>query len=68
MTDTLRLEIQGGRHDFVSALTTQTRARFANANLDWTFSRRYFLGAGLTVYRGQSQNYNQTFFTLGYRF
>lgn len=68
MTDTLRLEIQGGRQDFVSALTTQTRARFANANLDWTFSRRYFLGAGLTVYRGQSQNYNQTFFTLGYRF
>ena len=68
LTDTLRLELQGGQQNFVSAITTQTRARFANGNLDWSFAQHYFMGAGLTVYRGQTQNYNQTFFTMGYRF
>ena len=32
------------------------------------FTRNYFLGAGLTTYRGQVQNYNQVFLNLGYRF
>jgi hypothetical protein len=68
MNEYLRLEVMAGQQNFASALTTQTRARFLSGNLDWTFARHYFLGGGLTVYRGQSQNYNQTFFTLGYRF
>ncbi len=68
MNDSLRLEIEAGQQNFVSAFTSQTRARFINGTLDWTFARHYFLGGGLTVYRGQTQNYNQTFFTLGYRF
>ena len=64
----LRLEVMAGQQNFISALTTQTRARFVSGNLDWSFARHYFLGGGLIVYRGQSQNYNQTSFTLGYRF
>jgi len=64
----LRLELQGGRQNFVSALTSQTSARYINGSLNWMFSRHYFLGGGLTVYRGQSQNYNQILFTVGYRF
>ena len=68
MSEYLRLEIQAGRQNFASTFTSQTRARFINASLDWTFARHYFLGGGLTVYRGQAQTYNQTFFTLGYRF
>jgi len=68
MTDFLRLEVLAGQQNFVSALTSQTRARFVSGNLDWMFARHYFIGGGVTVYRGQSQNYNQTFFTMGYRF
>jgi hypothetical protein len=68
LSDTLRLEVQAGQQDFVSPLTSQTRARFVNGNLDWMFARHYFVGAGLTVYRGQAQNYTQNFFTMGYRF
>jgi hypothetical protein len=49
-------------------LTSQTRARFVNGSLDWTFGAHYFLSGGVTVYRGQTQNYDQVFFTLGYRF
>ncbi len=68
LSETLRLELQAGQQDFVSPFTSQTRARFINGNLDWMFARHYFIGAGLTVYRGQSQNYTQSFFTMGYRF
>ena len=68
VTDALRLQLEGGQQNFGSAFTSQSRARFANANLDWAFVRHYFLGGGLTVYRGQAQSYNQIFFTLGYRF
>lgn len=68
MWDGLRLQVQAGQQDFASALTSVTRARFVNGNLDWVFARHYFTAVGLTVYRSQSQNYNQIFFSLGYRF
>lgn len=66
--ESLRLELQAGQQNFGSALTAQSRSRFVNGNVDWFFATHYFLGGGLTVYRGQSQNYNQTFFNVGYRF
>ncbi len=68
LADSLRLEVQLGQQNFTSALTAQTRARYVNGNLDWNFAAHYFLGGGLTVYRGQSQNYMQTFISAGYRF
>ena len=66
--ESLRLSLQAGQQNFVSQLTNQTRARFVNGNLDWNFATHYFLSGGVTVYRGQTQNYDQVFFTLGYRF
>ena len=66
--NSLRLGLQAGQQTFISPVTSQTRARFVNGNLDWSFAARYFLDFGVTVYRGHSQNYTQTFFTLGYRF
>jgi hypothetical protein len=68
MSESLRLELMGGRQDFVSPLTSQTRALFVNATVDWVFGLHYFVNGAFTVYRGQSQNYNQTILTLGYRF
>jgi hypothetical protein len=64
----LRFEVQAGKQDVSSSLTSRTRARFINGNVDWYLGSNYFLGGGLTVYRGQVQNYNQYFLTLGYRF
>jgi len=68
LAETLRLEFQLGQQNFKSAITTQTQARFANGNVDWNFARHYFTGGGVTVYRGQSQNYLQTYVNAGYRF
>lgn len=63
-----RFEVQGGQQDLESKLTSQSRARFINGNIDWYLAKNYFLGVGLTVYRGQAQNYSQYFFNFGYRF
>ena len=63
-----RFNVQGGRQDLTSAYTTNATAHFVNANADWYLGTRFFLGAGLTVYRGQGQDYNQYFASLGYRF
>jgi hypothetical protein len=68
LRESLRLSVQAGQQNFVSQLTNQTRARFANGSLDWNFAAHYFLSGGVTVYRAQTQNYDQVFFTLGYRF
>jgi hypothetical protein len=68
MRESLRLSLQAGQQNFVSTFTSQTRARFVNGSLDWTLLAHYFLGGGVTVYRGQTQNYDQVFVTLGYRF
>ncbi|MGC4049836.1 MAG: hypothetical protein QM757_10020 [Paludibaculum sp.] len=64
----LRLEAQAGQQEFHGALTQQTRARCIGGTLDWSFSRHYFVTGGWMTYRGQIQNYDQTFLTLGYRF
>ncbi len=64
----VRIEIQAGDQDFISALTGQNRSRFVSANADWSLARHYFLSGGYTLYRGRLQNYNQLYFSLGYRF
>ena len=39
-----------------------------NSNIDWFLSRHYGLGGGINLYRGKIQNYDQTFFSVSYRF
>jgi len=68
VSDRLRLQAQVGQQNFTSPLTPATRSRFGSLNLDWFFHLHYWLGAGWTLYRGGSQNYDQIFLTLGYRF
>jgi hypothetical protein len=66
--ENVQFELQAGQQDFKSLYTSQDRARFVNGNIDWFIGNKYFIGGGLTVYRGQVQDYNQVFFRLGYRF
>jgi hypothetical protein len=63
----LRLEAMAGQQMFGGSLTRQSRSRFVNGQADWNLGRHYYLSAGWLSYRG-GQNYDQTFFTLGYRF
>ena len=68
VTDRMRLEAQVGQQNFQSTFTSATRSRFGSITLDWFFQRHYWLGAGWTLYRGGTQNYDQIFLNLGYRF
>jgi hypothetical protein len=63
-----RVDLQVGEQDFRSTFTQQNRARFLNSTVDWFLLTHYSLGGGVTLYRGQVQNYDQMFFNLGYRF
>lgn len=64
----LRLELMMGQQTFGGALTRQSRSRFLNGQADWNLGRHYYLSSGWLSYRGAVQNYDQLFFTLGYRF
>ena len=64
----LRLELQVGQQEFGGPLTRQSRSRFVNGQLDWNVGLHYFVTGGWLSYRGGIQNYDQIFFTLGYRF
>ena len=67
LTESLRLELLAGQQDFTSPLTSNTRSRFLNGNLETTFGAHYFMHGGFTVNRG-SLSYDQWSFTVGYRF
>jgi hypothetical protein len=64
----LRLDVQAGEQHLVSSFTNETRARWLTGTLDWFVGAHYFLGSGFTIYRGNTQSYNQWFLNLGYRF
>jgi hypothetical protein len=64
----LQFDVQVGQQDVLSSFTSQSRSRFINGNLNWLFGPRYYLGVGFTAYRGNTENYRQSYITLGYRF
>jgi hypothetical protein len=66
--DRFQINVLGGDQSISSALAGNQGARFLTGTVDTSLGARFFLEGGLTVYRGQLQNYDQWFFTLGYRF
>jgi hypothetical protein len=66
--EAFRFDLQAGQQDITSSVTSESRARFLTGDSEWFIGRHYFMGLGLTFYRGRTQNYNQWFVTLGYRF
>ena len=68
VTDDLRLDILVGDQSYTSTLAASDRTRFVNANFETSLGPKYFMQGGFTVNRGQTQNYDQWLFTLGYRF
>lgn len=63
-----RLNLQGGRQDFNSSLTTNTGSYFANMMFDTNIGARYFVQSAFTTQVGGTQDYNQWTSTFGYRF
>lgn len=66
--ENLRFDVQGGVQSLYSPFTAQTRTKYGTATLDYLIKTHYILGIGWTVYHGGTQNYDQTFVNLGYRF
>ncbi|MEO8099460.1 MAG: hypothetical protein ABI811_17305 [Acidobacteriota bacterium] len=67
-SDQLRLDVQGGAQAFSSPVTQDNRGFWTSTTLDWFLGRHYVLNSGATMYRGELQNYDQVFFSLGYRY
>jgi hypothetical protein len=66
--DRFHFEALGGDQVFTSSLAGNQSAKFFTTNIDTSIGALFFLQGGFTVYRGQLQNYNQSYVTLGYRF
>ncbi|MEQ1884585.1 MAG: hypothetical protein ABL967_05940 [Bryobacteraceae bacterium] len=64
----LRMDLTAGEQQFHSDLSTSVRGFFVNGNVEFLISPHYWLGGGINLFRGTQQHYDQTFFTLGYRF
>lgn len=64
----VRLDIQAGKQNFRSPVSNVRRSLFLSSDLEWFVGRHYSVGAGYVVYRGGTQNYDQCFANVGYRF
>lgn len=68
LTDVLRLEVLAGDQSYSSSFSNNNHARFVTGNVETSFGPHYFLQGGFTTSRGNTMNYDQWMFTLGYRF
>jgi hypothetical protein len=66
--DNFRLELLGGRQNFVSPLSTNTNSKFLTSNMEMNMGSHYFIQGGFTTSRGVTQSYDQWLFSIGYRF
>ena len=63
-----RLNVQGGRYSYNSALASTNNSNFVNVMFDTNLGAKMFVESAFTTQRGGSLNYNQWITTLGYRF
>lgn len=68
LSDNFRLEVLGGKQDFVSTFSNNSNTKFVTSTLEMNMGAHYFLQGGFTVSRGVTQDYDQWLMTLGYRF
>ncbi|HEV2116804.1 MAG TPA: AMIN domain-containing protein [Terriglobales bacterium] len=61
-------QVQVGKQSFVSPFTTDNGSKFLNTTLETQIGAHYFFAGGYNLQRGLVQNYDQWYFTLGYRF
>ncbi len=63
-----RINLQGGRYAYNSALASANNSNFVNVMFDTNLGARMFMESAFTTQRGGSLNYNQWITTVGYRF
>jgi hypothetical protein len=68
LSDTLRIQVQGGIQHLNSSLTANSSSRFFTTLVDWSIGPRYFFEGLYTYNTGTTMSYRQMNFTFGYRF
>ena len=66
--DRMLWNAQFGSQTLLSAFTTNNRSLFMDTSFDTDFGRHTFLQSGITFEHGAQLNYEQWYFSLGYRF
>jgi hypothetical protein len=68
LSDSLHVQLIGGKQTFVSSLTANNNSLFVNASADFNIGPKYFMQANFGWYNGTALNYRQWTTTFGYRF
>jgi hypothetical protein len=68
VTESFRVQLQGGKQTFSSALSSNNNSKFVNAVADWSIGPRYFMEANFGWYNGTTMKYQQWSTVFGYRF
>jgi len=66
--ESFQAQVQVGKQAFVSPFSTDNGSKFVNTSLETQIGSHYFFAGGYNLQRGLVQNYDQWYFTLGYRF
>ena len=66
--DRFHVQVQGGTQHLNSAFSTNSSSTFVTSTVDWTIGPRYFFEGLFSWNMGTAMNYQQTNFTVGYRF
>jgi hypothetical protein len=66
--EVLNVQVQFGQQSLFSTLTRHDNSWWVYSNLDWFAGRHTYLGYNISMYRGGSAPYVQSFLTVGYRF
>lgn len=61
-------QVQVGKQAYTSPFSTDNGSKFVNTSLETQIGAHYFFAGGYNLQRGLVQNYDQWYFTLGYRF
>ena len=67
VTERMRLQLLGGKQNFVSTLTSNTNSEFINTILDCTIGRTFFTQGIFGWYKGTTLTYTQWSAVFGYR-
>ena len=66
--ESFQAQVQVGKQAFTSPFSTDNGSKFVNTSLETQIGAHYFFAGGYNLQRGLVQNYDQWYFTLGYRF
>jgi len=66
--DAVRIEVNAGQQNFLSAIGTPTNYRLLGSTIDMNLGGHYFVEGSMNLQRSSQQSFEQWLITTGYRF